>query len=1008
MGKGGLSRDDELVVQSEFQRVKKQPDTVKVKKKKITAQNIGVTRASGALTKYKKTTVLSKDVKALSAASGDEGTVGEDIGKNLKSINGTLDNILKSIVSQGKDDKKRREKERTSGERRRAQERESGLEKPIQFAKKLANKVIAPFRGLLDSVFRFLGFTFLGWLIGKFDNIQKWTEQNKTKIDVVKRFLKDWWPSLLFAAGLFLTPFGAFVRGTIKMLRFFIPQIIKFMAAHPFLTAAAAAGIGAYAAVQINEQKREEFKKTDPSIVTPKETKETGKTPGIPQLQQEQSLQRGLGGMFSRGGRLPFFGFKNGANLGDYFSGYVDQNSGASVTGFGQDTQAFPVEGGGAAVLKPGEVVMNTGAVSAIGADKLLSWNKQFGGPNANRPVNFTFNGGGIVGFRGGGILGRSRPSGLGYRGVRAGFTGMGPQGYSAISSGEGYKLPTQKSLFGKGSSPVLGRGAYNAPTMRGAGRYKKPGGGIIKTIVPRGAVGSSLVDIIEPQSRVKPSTFDKGKRLADRLASGRYANSRLANQLRGQLSSGQAVSTMTKASGLGRGAAALRLLGGLGKLASKFTRIPLLMDMLFPDPTSAYDQVSGPNAYYNAPGYRGPKPLGKQDGGAVTGVRGGFTTRFGGQVGQMFGLTGGVDFKSGKTTGSANAMLGYGNTMERTSAQQAVTEGLTSTQFGGKWGGIPYALPTSGTDVKEGLIGALNASLSGVAGITPTPKSKSKPEDDDKDPRDPKKLRDSKDKRDPKPTRGKPKPEDNRKDPEKPGEFILKKGPKPEPVILKKNKDGPGSPVVPGGGPAAQQLSPVIDAIRNLSPSSQREMQYQRNLGPSVVNGRVQTGAQRLANSGLFDAINQAVESATIMNKKVGKFNKGGVARFMKAGRVSTTTGIDIKGGVMGADTQYTPPMALKPGESLYVIPSQAAPQMDKAVAQLDRNSSPAKNQSNLKPAGPRISFMNLPDKITSPPQKSGGGLTPGKPNLPEFGVIMDSPKRMEVAAALGISDLV
>ena len=37
---------------------------------------------------------------------------------------------------------------------------------------------------------------------------------------------------------------------------------------------------------------------------------------------------------------------------------------------------------------------------------------------------------------------------------------------------------------------------------------------------------------------------------------------------------------------------------------------IQLIADELInPRSTAVYDQVSGPNAYYNAPGYKGPKP---------------------------------------------------------------------------------------------------------------------------------------------------------------------------------------------------------------------------------------------------------------------------------------------------------------------------------------------------------------------------------------------------------------
>lgn len=628
MTKSKIPVEEDELLRNEFKRIRGKEGRFKVKKKKITASSAGLGRSSSAIVKRAKISALSPARGIRPDSLKGEGQSG--VLENLKTINQTLDKILKGIISQGQSDRKRREKERTASERRKAQERESGLEKPLEVAKSIVRKVVAPFQGILDRVFRFLGFTFLGWLVGKYEEIQKWYQSNKEKITVIGRFLKDWWPTLLGAYVLFATPFGKFVRGTLKMLRFFIPQIVRLIASNPLLAGLTAATIGGIAKIKESERMKPLVEKDQAEIDKTLSSKDAPwyeklgagfanqslNAPGGPKNPIGAPMP---GSMYSRGGSI--FGFRNGAGL---FSGLVGRDTGTSVSGFGQDTQAFPIDGGGVGVLKPGEVVMNTGAVNAIGADKLLSWNSQFGGPNANKPVNFTYNGGGVVGMQGGGIIGAlgnlisQKTKGLGFGGVRAGFTGMGPKGFKAISSGEGFKLPTQKSLFGKGSRPVLGRGAYNAPTMRGAGRYMKPGGGIVKSIVPRGAIGSSLVDIFEPQSVVKPATFDKGRELANKLMSGKYANSPLANQLRAQLVSGQSVNTMSKVSGLGRGAAAMKLFGNLGKLGSKFTRIPLLMDMLFPDPTSAYDQISGPNAYYNAPGYKGPKPAGYQSGGVI------------------------------------------------------------------------------------------------------------------------------------------------------------------------------------------------------------------------------------------------------------------------------------------------------------------------------------------------------------------------------------------------------
>jgi hypothetical protein len=137
--------------------------------------------------------------------------------------------------------------------------------------------------------------------------------------------------------------------------------------------------------------------------------------------------------------------------------------------------------------------------------------------------------------------------------------------------SGAKFRNPNKASLIGKGSTPVLGHGAYSAPTATGASRYVKPGGGIVKSIVPGRAKG---INFIEPQSVVPPSTFDKGKLLADKLLRGEYANSPLANKLRMQLITGTAQNVGV----------------GLGKIFSKAIGVlnaPVIGDMIFPEATA-------------------------------------------------------------------------------------------------------------------------------------------------------------------------------------------------------------------------------------------------------------------------------------------------------------------------------------------------------------------------------------------------------------------------------------
>jgi hypothetical protein len=179
-----------------------------------------------------------------------------------------------------------------------------------------------------------------------------------------------------------------------------------------------------------------------------------------------------------------------------------------------------------------------------------------------------------------------AKPNGLSTRGAQAGFTGMAKEGFDAIMGGDKFRL-------GKWKPQILGRGAYSAPTLRGAQRYagsqgslggRQTPGGVVKTIVPGGA---RRINFIEPQAAVKPETFDKGKRLADKLLGGAYGNSSLANKLRSQLTGGSAARGVIGAGKLGG-----KLLGILGPI----------LDIAFPDPVGEYDQISGPNAWYNDP----------------------------------------------------------------------------------------------------------------------------------------------------------------------------------------------------------------------------------------------------------------------------------------------------------------------------------------------------------------------------------------------------------------------
>jgi len=555
----------------------------------------------------------------------------EEENKGLFTIQKILNSILDNLKNQFKFDQKKTEEQRREKETKKREKKESGLEKGFAMVKSAVKKMLAPFQNILDQIFKYFFFTFLGKM---FTDLMNWLSdpKNKKKVEVLGRFLKDWWPLLLGAYLMFASPLGLFIKGALKMIGGLTSQILKLLprllnlskslvtsrparaagsallnvVRSPFVWFPAAVAGTAALANEITGQR-----KAAPVQAQNKARAQAGEGLGV----------QGVGGVGDMGPTTPYGmlqgikrggivrGYSDGAMVEDGYSG-INSDTGVSITGAGRDTQLI--------AARPGEVVLtpeDAGVIQERTGFDVYNFVK-------NRKPSYTnfnnikmsggiplANTGGILGFNNGGIVGGvmdffSKPKGLSVKGVEAGFTGMAREGFEAIMGGDKFRLGSWKPQ-------ILGRGAYSAPTLKGAQRYagssgslggKQTPGGVVKSIVPGNA---PRINIIEPQARVSPTTFDKGKVLADKLLSGKYSNSPLANKLRSQLVSG-----MVQRTGMGLG----RLLSrGAGLLNA-----PVISDMLFPEGTTAYDQLTGPNAYYNAPGYRGPKPSKKQGGGLL------------------------------------------------------------------------------------------------------------------------------------------------------------------------------------------------------------------------------------------------------------------------------------------------------------------------------------------------------------------------------------------------------
>jgi len=367
MTKTAIPTEEIELVTNEYKRVKNKRDSgrFQVKKKKITAASFsfGGKKLPGA-----------KGTKALPGAGISSSPLSKGFEENIAVITSSVVSIAEIMRQQAKLTDDAAAFERKKAEREKRSVSESKLEKRFDGLKKAAEKIIAPVKGVLDRIFNFLTTVFFGRILYK---IVEWfgDPKNASKVKSVIRFVKDWWPALLSSYILFGTSFGKLLRFTLGWVGRFafqvgkiaIPALLRLIGRNPVASLAIAGGIGAYAASQQNEQKREGVKPGQGA-------------PGASQLQREQTLQRGLGGMFAGGGLARRF---------------FHSASGGKVAGQ-KGVDKVP------AMLTDGEFVMSRGAVQRYGVDTLEAMNAAGGGTNRPRMMQ------GLAYAQGGGLMGEN------------------------------------------------------------------------------------------------------------------------------------------------------------------------------------------------------------------------------------------------------------------------------------------------------------------------------------------------------------------------------------------------------------------------------------------------------------------------------------------------------------------------------------------------------------------------------------------------------------------------
>ena len=250
MPNSSIATEEDELIRDEFKRVKGKVGRFKLKKKRITAEDLG---ESGPVK-------VSSDQFFLTSSAIIPTKV-DDEEKSDDEVLKKLDDILKSIRMENDAEKKKTTKDKKDKEAEDRRNREKKLEskKRKEFASLIKN-VVAPVTSFLEKIINWIKYTFIGFI---FNQALAWFRDpaNQNKVKAIGKFLETFFPAILAAAVLFLTPFGGFIRTTLKLFRWAIPKLLGIIKRHPKL-AAAAALLGAGAIIPqlfpgtVNEQER--------------------------------------------------------------------------------------------------------------------------------------------------------------------------------------------------------------------------------------------------------------------------------------------------------------------------------------------------------------------------------------------------------------------------------------------------------------------------------------------------------------------------------------------------------------------------------------------------------------------------------------------------------------------------------------------------------------------------------------------------------------------------------
>lgn len=380
MSKKTIPTEEIMLLTDEYKRVKGKKDKGRftVKKKKISAGSFNVGSVKGKLTGAKATKALPGAASSIAVSP-----ISKSLEKDISAIASAVISISETLKQQKKVSDGASAADRRKAEQDKRALAESKLEKRFEGLKKAAEKIIAPVKSILDKIIEFVTTVLLGRVVYK---LIEWMgdPKNKSKLQSIIRFVKDWWPALLSAYVLFGTSFGRLTLGLTKMIGGFIfrigkvaiPGLLKLIARNPKAAAAvglftAGATIPAMFPGTVDEQERQTKSKAGSAEDKIRALEQQKANLNV--FQKMQGVGSEIDEQISalKTGQTKSYGFSGGGLANGYVSGE-------------KGIDKVP------AMLTDGEFVMSRGAVETWGLDTLESMNAAGGGTNKPRVVRGT------------------------------------------------------------------------------------------------------------------------------------------------------------------------------------------------------------------------------------------------------------------------------------------------------------------------------------------------------------------------------------------------------------------------------------------------------------------------------------------------------------------------------------------------------------------------------------------------------------------------------------------